>query len=500
MTGNKPEITVGMPNGTMPALTNQRSRMQVRNAIKIALIALGVAGAAHVALGSNPIVPAFAIFSMALAMLPFVRYGVMNVTAILLSLIAFRYVGFPLFGKLIMGQALDTNLDQPVAAYAAVLLGVVAYLGAVIVANRINVGTPLLKPLTEPRILQRLSYAAFVVGCIANIDMSLHGYVESDAVTISNFFASILHLALIAATAAVILRSDGRRIFDSWTLIILATEVVFAFATNVRTPILEAFLCLVITAAAFRGNFSRKQIAGGLAALLLLVALTPVLLFVRGSREDLTMSERVGATVEALMNWEVAQSDLIVAMAEESLSSGYFMRYYGIPNNILERFSHINDVDVLISGANNARTLGFEVLDQAFERALPRFIAPDKPLGYGEGDWIYCEFGVKCLYGNYLTASLIGVGYATYGWVGVILFPFFFGLPLFLLIKKVVGFNIVGNVWVVYIFVAFNNQIVEGGPSSYILMLFRQIPQDAVIMLVFAVLTGVSRSVFRKYI
>lgn len=497
MTGNKPEIIVGMPNDTMLALTNQRSRMQVRNAIEIALIVMGVAGAAHVALGSNPIVPAFAILTMALAMLPFVRYGVMNITAILLSLVAFRYVGFPLFGKLIMGQALDTNLDQPVVAYTAVLLGVVAYLGAVFLANRINVGTPLLKPLTEPRILRRLSYAAFVVGCIANLDMSLHAYTESDAVTYSNFFASSMHLALIGSTAAVILRSDGRRIFDSWTLIILATEVVFAFATNVRTPILEAFLCLVITAAAFRGNFSRKQIAGGLAALLLLVALTPVLLFVRGSREDLTMSERVGATVEALMNWEVAQSAFVDAMEHENLSSGYFLTYYGAPNNIFERFSHVNDVDVLISGADNTGTLGFEVLDQAFERALPRFIAPDKPLGYGEGDWIYCVFRVKCLYGNYLTASLLGTGYAAFGWVGVVAFPFMLGLPLLLLIKKAVGFNMVGNVWVVYMLVTVNNSLVEGGASTYIAMLFRQLPQDLVVMLVFASLVGATRIVLK---
>jgi len=42
-------------------------------------------------------------------------------------LVAFRHVGFPLFAKLGLAQALDTNLDQPLAAFAAVTAGVFAY-------------------------------------------------------------------------------------------------------------------------------------------------------------------------------------------------------------------------------------------------------------------------------------------------------------------------------------------------------------------------------------
>lgn len=477
---------------------HERSIIQGTKAIKIAFMVFCTLGVAHVVLGAHPIVPGLAIATMLLAMWPMIRFGVMNISVILIILTAFRYVGFPIIAKLFMGQSLDTHLDQPVKAFMAVMVGMLAYVGAVFLANKINIGKPLLKPLNDPRMLRLLSFAAFVVGFAANLDASIHAYIESDDLTISNFFTPFLHLSLISAAASSLLENGRHKVTDSWVLLILAIEIIFAFARNARTPILEAALCLVITAAAFQGQFSKKQIVGGLAAFLLLVALTPMALYVRHTRVDLTMSERIIASFDALSDWKLAQTDFIDSIEKESLSTGYFMRYYDMPNNVFERFSHVNDVDVLISGTDNIRMLGFEVIEQAMERALPRFLAPDKPRDYGEGDWIYCELGVKCLYGNFLTASMIGVGYVAFGWIGVFFFPFLLGLPVLLIIKKVVGLNLVQNVWAIFVLITINNQFVEGGAASYISIILRNIPQDFLVMLIISTMIGASKIAMRK--
>lgn len=472
---------------------HNRSIIQGAKIFKAAFMGLAVLGVAHIMIGANPIVPGLAIMTMLLAMWPLMRFGVMNLSVILIMLTAFRYVGFPMVAKLFMVQALDTHLDQPIAAFMAVMLGILAYVATVFLVNKINIGKPLLKPQTDPLMLRRLSFAAYAVGFTANFDASLHIYTGSDTLTISSFFTQFLHLSLISAIAAAIYRNDNNRTVYPWIFFVLITEIVFAFALNVRTPIFEAFICIILTFSSFYGRFSKKQIIIGLILFISLISITPILIHVRNTRYDLNMKERVIATFEAIHEWRIAQSAFIDSMERESLSAGYFMRYYDMPNNVFERFSHVNDVDVLISGTDNIRMLGFEVIEQAMKRALPRFLAPDKPRNYGEGDWIYCELGVKCLYGNFLTASMIGVGYVAFGWIGVFFFPFLLGLPVLLIIKKVVGLNLVQNVWAIFVLITINNQFIEGGAASYISIILRNIPQDFSVMLIILIMIGASK-------
>jgi len=463
-----------------------------------ALFAFATCGLLHVAIGTDPLVSALAVMAMTLGMAPIISFGAWNVGAILVFLVAFRHVGFPLFAKLALAQALDTHLDQPLAAFAAVTAGVFAYFSAFMLVNKIKVGLPLLRPVTTPRLLRRLSFLAFLVGFAANLELVLRTNVQTDAWNISNSFLPCLHLALIASAASAILRSDGRRILDGWTLTVMAVEVAFAFLHNVRTPILESVLALAMTDAAFHGRFTIKQVAITIAAFFLLIAITPVILYVRNVRDDLPWGERITATTSAFANWREVESVFLAYQNAEELRSGFFMRYYGSPNNIFERFSHVNDADVLIAGADSAGKLGFKVIDRAVEHALPRVLVPEKPTDYGEGDWIYYEFLGTYRYGNFLTAPLIGVGYASFGWVGVFLFPFILGTAILLVIKKTVGFNLRGNLWVIYTIIVLNNQFVEGGAWSYVAMLVRQMPQDTLMMLLFAMLLGTNWITLRK--
>ena len=269
-------------NGTLsfrgfPRLPVLVQAHQGQNVGIYALLAFAVCGLLHVAIGADPLVSTLAVMAMALGMAPIIRFGVWNIGAILVFLVAFRHVGFPLFAKLALAQALDTHLDQPLAAFAAVTAGVFAYFSAFMLVNNIKVGLPLLRPVTTPRLLRRLSVLAFLVGFAANLELALRINVQTDAWNISNSFLPFLHLALIASAASALSRSDGRRILDGWTLTVLAVEGAFALVNNVRTPILESVLALALTDAAFHGRFTKKQVAITIGAFLLLIAITPVI-------------------------------------------------------------------------------------------------------------------------------------------------------------------------------------------------------------------------------
>jgi hypothetical protein len=71
-------------------------------------------------------------------------------------------------------------------------------------------------------------------------------------------------------------------------------------------------------------------------------------------------------------------------------------------------------------------------------------------------------------------------------------------LAIFLLIKKSVGFDILGNVWVIYTFISINNPLIEGGTWSYMAMILRKLPQDTIIMIFFAALIGTNRITIQK--
>jgi hypothetical protein len=58
--------------------------------------------------------------------------------------------------------------------------------------------------------------------------------------------------------------------------------------------------------------------------------------------------------------------------------------------------------------------------------------------------------------------------------------------------------NLIGNIWVVYTLITVNNLFVEGGTWSNMAMILRQLPQDTIIMLLFALLIGTNRITFRK--
>jgi hypothetical protein len=463
-----------------------------------ALLAIAVCGYIHIAIGADPLVPLLATSAMILGIAPLIRYGPLNLGSVLIFLVAFRYVGFSIFAKLGLGQALDTNLDQPLSSFAAVAIGVFAYFMAFMIINEIDIGLPLLRPVVEPRLLLRVSFIAFVIGIAANLEYAFRVNLQTESWTISSFFMPFLHLALISATASAILKSNGHRILDGWVLVVLVVEVIFAFVQNSRATVLEAILALAITDVAFRGKFTKNQVAITMTAILLLILITPVFLFVRGFRDDLNWKERISSTVRVLGNWKDAEAAINEYRFIQSSESGFTLRYYGVSTNYFERMSLVNNTDVLINGVDRIGHLGFEVVDRAIKFAMPRLLVPDKPVDYSEGDWMHYIYVGDYRYGGFLSTPLIGAGYVSCGWFGVFVFPFIIGFGILFLVKKAAGIYITGNIWSVYMLLVLNNQFVEGGTWSNVAIILRQIPQDTIVMLFIASIAGANCFVCRN--
>lgn len=470
-------------------------RRQGQWLFKLAVLVSLILAAVHVVLGSSVIVAFTAFFIILFGVIVVARFGVLNVAGLLLFLAVFRYVGFPVVGKLMVGQPLDTYLEQPTGSFLVVLLGMLGYIAALTVAAKIRVGRPLLKPVVDSGRLRWISLVAGVIGIVANFAVAFRVSEDYEGITTANFFVAFLHLSLIAAVASVLIRTRGKRSLDWWVIAVIISEFTFAMVQNSRMTVMDTFLSYIVTVAAFNARVSGRQLAGIGVAVVVVVLITPIMLSVRDVRSELSWTQRIETTFNVVRNWR----DAITAYeAWRDLSSAKnYLQYYGAPQNVLERMSLVNHVDVLKSGVDRTRQVGIEDLGLAIEKVLPRVLSPEKPRGYSQSSWLYCETGVYCSEAGFDTAPLVAHGYASFGWVGVVVYPLLLGFPVLLLLKKSAGWNLSGNIWAVYLLLRVHNNFVEGGSDAYLIMLLRELPQDLLLLLLISASVGVSALAMR---
>jgi len=169
------------------------------------------------------------------------------------------------------------------------------------------------------------------------------------------------------------------------------------------------------------------------------------------------------------------------------MRNGWFLNYYGSPQNVFERMSHVNHVDVLKTGTDIRGKVGTKDIVDGFEGAMPRVLAPGKSRGYSAGYWLYTYIGIRNV-GPYATTALIGNGYAAFGWMGAFFYPGILGLLWLVVVRKISGFDLRANIWAIYLLLRMHNQFVEGSSGAYFVYILRSLPQDFILLWLIKVL------------
>ncbi len=229
---------------------------------------------------------------------------------------------------------------------------------------------------------------------------------------------------------------------------------------------METLLCFVATVSAFEYKIRwRKLVIISTLIAVMVVFITPVFLYVRSAfRGKLSWTQRIDATIDAFYNSTDAFSAFV---KERNLSAryGWYLNYYGKPQNVLERMSNINHVDVLKTGTDFHGKVGVKDLTDSIYRSMPRVLAPDKPRGYSKGDWLYYHFRARNIREGYATVALIGNGYSAFGWTGAFFYPGVLGLIWLVLVKKISGFDLHANIWAIYLLLVSIISLWKGRPT-----------------------------------
>jgi len=437
-------------------------------------------GIVHLFLGANFLVVSTAVISFLLTVFPLSYYGFLNLGSLLIFLVGFRYVGFPLIAKIAYGQPLDTYLFNPLLAYTIVLLGIVGYLLSFILVNAINIGRPFLKRVTDRNSLFRISLLSSVIGITANIFVSLRVGNYYSGITIADFFTSFLHLSLISAIAYSIQISRPRYRIYIWISFIFLLHILFSFSRDSRWFLIQALLCFIFTSVAFNAQIKWRHLFSVLLIITLSILITPVYLSVR-KYETLTWTQRIDLITNSFIN--LPKTILKYSKKQRLYAKrNWYLNYYGTPDNVLERLSLVNHVDSLSKGTDERGTLKFRDLSWSFKRAMPRFILPDKPLGHSLGYRLYNNFKIRAS-GEYSTAPLIGTGYVAFEWIGALFYPFLLGSLLLFIVNKMSGLNLHENIYGVFMLILLHNSFAEGSSDRYILLILRSLPQNLLILL-----------------
>jgi len=470
----------------------RRSRWAMLFAIVLVILIVG-----HLLIGTDPFVLATSLAVMGVSLLPMWRFGALNLASMLVVITAFRYVGGPLLAKLLLGQPLQSNLHQPLPSFIVVLVGIAGYAMAAFIANSITIRRSWLPRIESVAHLRRFAAVGAVLGfaavAIAGRSLGDSAAADSSGGALISFFGGFINLALVAATAAAMRRSGGRRGWDAWVVVIGGTFAMLSMAFNSRSALMGAFIAYVVSIFGYRGylRFSQTAIIVG-AVLLMILVVTPLTLYVRGQVYGASLSQRAAIVVDAIKNWDK------VTAAYDAFNSGHdtpqlYLNYYGGPQNTLERMSHINHTDVIKDAADKGQMLGWQDLKESLDRTLPTAIASDKHSDYSSGDLFYCKLHVACGYGNRASLPLIAAGYGAFGWSGAFFYPLLLATPFFLLLNKLGGPSIRENMWALYFFVDAQWGFAEGGSDYYMLALLRYIPEYMIVFGILTIITGTGR-------
>ena len=464
------------------------TRNQAQNIIIFTLFFAFCSCVTHLVIGADTLVICIAFTAFSLSLYPVYILGFLDIGAVLIALVGFRYVGFPIFAKLVFNQALDTNLYDPIGSFGITLIGIIGYLLAFQSTTHMPFRRPILTPNNGNKVLTKISILAAIIGTSANAIVAFRVNEDYTGVTIANFFVSFLHLALISAIARVALRTKGRRSIDLWVMIIFAIEIEFAMIFNSRMGIMETFLCWVVTSISFETKIEWKHIIVTVTMVILMVTfITPVFFYLRGFRTDLSWDQRTNSTIQIASQWRDAIDHHMdwKALIERF---GWHRSYYGKPSTVFERMSYINDADILKNGTDLNTNVGTKDLLISLKRVLPRFISPDKPSNYGQGAWLLSNIGIPDP-GPYPSAPLIGTGYVAFGWKGSFLYPFLLGITWLTILKYISGFSLRRNIWTIYLLIRCHNQFVEGSSDAYLEHILRILPQDFILLCIVSFLS-----------
>lgn len=412
-----------------------------------------VAALAQVLLNANFLVLLLALVSITCGLYGFWLFGVFNLAAWSCLFYMAGNVLIAFYAKTVLLQPLNSNLIVPLSSFWVQTICCFAMFVALILAHWIDVGKPLIPPITDLTVLRLLSTWCLIIGCVLKVVTIIAGrggnQQDIGGLTV---FGNLLYLGIIARTALVMLRSDGKRLLDPPLIVMLGGVTASGVLSTGKGETAYPAVCFVLTVLFFKGRLPWRYVAGLVGGIALYLTITPLMLTFRymglgtmSFSKEIEVIETIGPT---LLNGDVYE---MLATAHEH-TKRFAYDYYGGNGKgqlILGRFSSIQQIDPVISATQIRGTLGGEIILDGFRANTPKVLISNKPSEI-TGFTVIKSLGVHEGGGTHPTVPLAAIVYAAYGMMGIVFIPLATFLAYLLVLKKAC-WDIRGNIFAIYL-------------------------------------------------
>lgn len=432
----------------------------------------------QLAIGADVLILLLALVSIACGLYAFWLFGASNLAAwVALCYMAGNVLIAFLAKTFIFLQPLDSNLLTPFNSFMAQAISGVAMLCALIVVTWVNVGKPVMAPMTDLTTLRLVSLWCMVLGFGVNLINIFIARGGDSSFGGLNVFGSLLYLGIIGHTSLLMLRSGGRRMIDATLLVVLCVTMLSGILSTGKSELAYPFVCFFMTIIFFKGKLPRRYLAALVAGLIFFLAVTPIMLTFRymGLR-SLPLAREI-EVFEYMLPTLLNIDELSLLAAKHAHMKSVYYDYYGNHEGqlILGRFSSIQQNDPIINAIDMRGTVGGQIFIDGIRMRLPKFLDADKPTetpGFALIKAIGISNGQG---GSRPTVPMVAMVYAAYGMEGLVWIPFLLFLVYFLALKKI-GWYIPGNVFSIFLLSVCVLVINGMGFDGYVGFVFRDMP------------------------
>jgi len=443
-----------------------------------------LAAVIQVALDADLLVLLLALLSISCGLFGFWLFGVNNLAGWVCLMYTTGNVLIAFYAKTIFLQPLDSNLTGPLASFTIQAICCFAMLLALILTTWIGVGRPLMPPITDLTTLRFVSNWCLVIGFAFQILQTVLGRQGDSSFGGLNVLGGLVYLGIIARTALVMQRSDGRRILDPILIVAIGACTLSGVLSTGKSETSIPSLCFIATILFFKGKLPWRYVAAVTAGVLLFVTIAPIMLTFRYMGLRNMPLDREIETFEYMLPSLLNRDELALLAGQHSQMKSVNYNYYGNHEGqlILGRFSSIQQIDPIIGAVQMRGPIGGDVIVDGFRASIPKTLDPDKPTA-AQGFTVIKSLGIYRGGGPRPTVPLAAVVFAAYGIWGVILIPFATFLVYLLLLKKLC-WDIRGNIFAIFILACQVSAIHSAELQHFAEYVFRDLPLLAAICLI----------------
>jgi hypothetical protein len=349
------------------------------------VLAAAVGGLAHAVLfGASLSVSALAVGSVAISVLPALRYGWRDMPSLICLLSGARYSASAIFVKAYELDALDNGLYAPELSFLVVLTGTVAVTLAAFAAHLCWGRKPVFRETYSADGLKLL----LLVGFIGVIGLTLIGLPARPGATATGIVAvdvsggirglMMSGFAIVPIAWLALNLKAGRPLLSIGYLLAIAALVALSLTVNIRSTATSLIIASALFLVCFGVRVRPMLLAvASAAALFYALIISPAII-------DVRLLRQVGSSSSGIdfiwLHLEQIGKHLSgeVTTPDRGPVYNYYLKYLPNENELISRLTSIQELDYVVALAGDQGTVGLEKLWAGTVALLPSGFVEDK--------------------------------------------------------------------------------------------------------------------------